>query len=249
MMGLQFVAQASSLLYRRLPVGSASKRTHERRLEIGDTVGWKTALRALAIALVGINTFAQDATYKNDFQSAEVGQAPKEFMVLDGGFAVAEEGGNKFLELPGAPLDTYGLLFGPTEKENRTVSARVFGTGKGRRFPTFSVGLNGVGGYKLQVSPGKKALELYKGDAVKASVPFDWQTGKWTRLALTMKKAGENQWVIDGKAYEDGGKEPEKPTVTFTDTEAPTPGRASIGGSPYSTTPIRYDDLVTAPAK
>jgi hypothetical protein len=203
----------------------------------------------LALASIATSALAQETVYKNDFEKAEIGQVPKEFMVLDGGFAIGEEGGNKFLELPGAPLDTFGLLFGPTEKENRTVSARVFGTGKGRRFPTFSIGLNGVGGYKLQMSPGKKALELYKSDAIKASVPFDWQSGKWTRLSLTVKKAGENQWVVDGRAFEDGSKEPEKPTVTFTDTEAPTQGRASIGGSPYATTPIRYDDLFTGLAK
>ena len=205
--------------------------------------------KLLTVAALTTSAIAQDAVYQNDFDKAQVGEVPKEFLVLDGGFAIAEESGNKFLELPGAPLDTFGLLFGSTEKENRTVSARVFSTGKGRRFPTFSVGLNGVGGYKLQVSPGKKALELYKGDEVKTSVPFDWQSGKWTRLSLTLKKAGENQWMVDGRAFEDGGKEPEQPTLTFTETETPTPGRASIGGSPYATTPIRYDDLFTGPAK
>ena len=69
------------------------------------------------------------------------------------------------------------------------------------------------------------------------------------RLALTVKKSGDSQWAVEGRAFEDGKTEPEKPTITFTDSEAPTPGRASIGGSPYATTPIRYDDLYTGPAK
>ncbi len=205
--------------------------------------------RFIAVGLLAASAFGQEATYKNDFEKATVGETPKEMMVLDGGFVVAEEGGNKFLELPGAPLDSFGLLFGPTEKENRTVSARIFGTGKGRRFPTFSVGLNGVGGYKLQVSPGKKTVELYKADALKASAPFEWASGKWTRLSLTFRKVKDGEWAIEGKAWEDGGKEPEKATVTAMDTEAPAAGRASIGGSPYATTPIRYDDLFTGPAK
>jgi hypothetical protein len=205
-------------------------------------------LAAAAIA-IGASLLAQDATYFYGFEKATPGEVPKEFMVLDGAFAVAQESTNKFLELPGAPLDTFGLLFGPTEKENRTASAKIFGTGKGRRFPTFSIGLNGVGGYKLQVSPGKKALELYKGDAVKASVPYEWQSGKWTTLALSVKKTGDNAWLVEGKAFAEGLPEPGKPTITFTDSEAPTPGRASIGGSPYATTPIRYDDLFTGPAK
>ena len=201
------------------------------------------------LTLLAATALAQDAVYKNDFQSAEVGKVPQELMVIDGGFAVREEGGNKFLELPGAPLDTFGLLFGPTEKENRTVSAKIFGTTKGRRAPTFNVGLGGVGGYKLQVSPGKKTLELYKADAVKTSVPFDWQSGKWTHVELTLKKAKENEWKLEGRAWTDGSPEPTAPTLMFTDSEAPPSGRASIGGSPYATTPIRYDDLYSGPAK
>ncbi|HEY6229496.1 MAG TPA: hypothetical protein VI282_20415, partial [Verrucomicrobiae bacterium] len=143
----------------------------------------------VAVVALSASAFAQDAVYKNDFQSAEVGKVPQEMMVIDGGFTVVEEAGNKCLELPGAPLDTFGILFGPTEKENRTASARIYGTSKGRRAPTFSIGLGGVGGYKLQVSPGKKMLELYKGDAVKTSVPFEWQSGKWTHLALIIRKS------------------------------------------------------------
>ena len=203
----------------------------------------------LMLASLVTTALAQDATYKNDFQSAEPGKLPQDVMVIDGGFTIAEEGGNKFVELPGAPLDTFGLLFGSTEKENRTVSARIFGTSKGRRAPTFSVGLGGLGGYKLQVSPGKKSVELYKADAVKTSVPFEWQSGKWTHLALTLKKAKDAEWTVEGRAWMEGSAEPAKPTLTFADTEEPAAGRAYIGGSPYATTPIRFDDLYTAPAK
>src|SRR2546422_2778071 len=69
--------------------------------------------------------------YENNFEKAEVGKVPEDFLVLEGAFAVKEESGNKFLELPGAPLDTFGLLFGPTESEGMVVSARVYGTAKG----------------------------------------------------------------------------------------------------------------------
>src|SRR5947208_7508729 len=117
--------------------------------------------------------------YENDFEQSELDKVPGDFLVLDGQFAVKEEGGNKFLELPGAPVDTYGVLFGPTEKEGIAVSARIFGTAKGRRYPTFAVGLNGQGAaaYRLQVSPAKKALELFKGDEVKATVRYEWKSG------------------------------------------------------------------------
>lgn len=80
-------------------------------------------------------TMAEEAKplYENNFEQAAVGSVPADFLVLDGGFAVKEEGGNKFLELPGAPLDSFGALFGPTQKSNVAVSARINGTNKGRR--------------------------------------------------------------------------------------------------------------------
>jgi hypothetical protein len=202
-----------------------------------------------AVWLLAATAFAQDAVYKNDFESAEVGKVPADMMILDGGFKIVDDNGNKVLELPGAPLETFGLLFGPTEKENRTVSGRVYGTSKGRRAPTFSIGLGGVGGYKLQVSPAKKLLELYKGSDPKMSVPFDWQTGKWTHLALTLKKSSEKEWKVEARAWTEGSPAPAAPQLTFTDAEEPPAGRASLGGSPYATTPIRYDDLFTGPAK
>src|SRR5216117_770705 len=132
----------------------------------------KIVCRIATVALT-ITAFAAEPkpVYENTFEKAEVGKVPDEMLVLDGAFAVKEEGGNKFLELPGAPLDTFGVLFGPTETNGLAVSARIYGTSKGRRFPTFGVGLNGVGGHRLLVSPGKKLLELYKGDEVVASVP------------------------------------------------------------------------------
>src|SRR6185312_11353016 len=111
----------------------------------------------------------------------------------DGVFAVKQECVNKFLILPGAPLDTFRLLYGPTTNFNVAASAEIFGTAKGRRFPTFGVGLNGVGGYRLQVSPAKKMLELYKGDDVLKSVAYDWKSGEWTQLRLEIKKAGEGK--------------------------------------------------------
>src|SRR2546422_11733671 len=98
--------------------------------------------------------------YENNFEKTEVGKVPPEFLVLDGGFAVKEEAGNRFLELPGSPLESFGVQFGPTESSDLSVTARIKGTAQGRRYPTFGVGLNGVAGYKLQVSPAKKTLDL-----------------------------------------------------------------------------------------
>ncbi|MBI3416531.1 MAG: hypothetical protein HY043_14645, partial [Verrucomicrobia bacterium] len=189
------------------------------------------------VVAVALGADATKPLYENNFEKTEVGKMLDDFLVLDGSFAVRQEGDNKFLELPGAPLDTFGALFGPTEKDGLVVSARVLGVGKGRRFPTFAVGLNGVAGYRLQVSPGKKALELYKGDAVKTSVPFDWTSDKWTRLRLQVRKIKDGVWKIEGKAWTQEASEPAW-LISFNETEAAPAGRASVWGCPYSGTPI-----------
>ena len=210
----------------------------------------KTCAELVLLTGLAFGALAQQAKplYENDFEKAALGKVPDDFLVLDGQFAVKEEGGNKFLELPGAPLDTFGVLFGPTEKEGTAVSARIFGTGKGRRYPTFAVGLNGQGtsAYRLQVSPAKKALELFKGDDLKCTVPYEWQSGAWTRLRLQVRKVKDGQWKVEGKVWTD--KEPSAWLVSFDEREQPVAGKASIWGSPYATTPIRFDELKVASA-
>jgi hypothetical protein len=207
---------------------------------------FELCLLSAALCLAGILASAKadeaKPLYENNFESAKVDAVPDDFLVLDGGFAVKEESGNKFLELPGTPLDSFGVLFGPTEKSDIIVSARIKGTKKGRRFPTFGVGLDGEGGYRLRVSPGKDALEIYKGDAVLASVPYTWKSGDWTLFTLQITKAGDT-WKVAGKAWAQGTAEPAQPLVTYDETKEPSAGRASIWGSPYSTTPIQFDDL------
>lgn len=188
------------------------------------------------------------ALYENSFEQTEVGKAPADFLVLDGAFAAKAESGNKFLELPGAPLDTYGALFGPTQSAGVAVSARIHSTGKGRRFPTFGVGLNGVGGYKLQVSPAKKALELYRSDELLDSAPYSWESDSWTTLRLQFRKVKEGEWRVEGNAWKYGAAEPKTWSISHGVKEEPNPGRASIWGNPYAGTPIRFDDVRVTPA-
>lgn len=185
--------------------------------------------------------------YQMTFQEAEPGRVPAELLVLDGAFAVRAEGEERFLELPGAPLETFGVLFGPAVTNDVSVSARFFGTGSGRRYPTFALGLGGVNGYKLRVSPGKKQLELLKADTVLQGVPYAWESGRWTHLRLQVRTAGGG-WKIEGKAWTEGAAEPAEWTIVREETEAPRPGRASIWGAPFAGTPIRFDDLTLSAA-
>lgn len=191
---------------------------------------------------------AAEPLYKNDFEAAEIGKAPAEVMIMAGSFEVKKGAEGQYLELPGEPLDTFGMLFGPSGKEDISASARFFGTKMGRKFPTFGISLNGVGGYRLQVSPAKQQLEFIKGDEPKLGVPFVWTSEAWTNLRITVRKDGAG-WVIEGRAWPAGSPEPEKPTITLTEKAEPTVGRAGIWGSPYAGTPIRFDDLLIAPLK
>jgi hypothetical protein len=191
-----------------------------------------------------------EPVYRNDFEKASAGNVPDEMMVLDGSFGVTTGAdGNKYLELPGSPLETYGVLFGPAEVAGLSVQARIQGTGKGRRFPVFGVGLNGVGGYRLHVSPAKKALELFRGDEPITTAPFNWESGSWTVLRLEQVKVKEGEYAVRGKAWKLGEKEPADWAIKHTAKAEIPPGRPSIWGSPYAGTPIQFDDLRVTPVK
>ena len=208
---------------------------------------WRKLVSLLFAAVMTANVSAQEKPiYEIDFEKSEVGKVPEEFLVLDGQFTVKEESGNKVLELPGAPLDTFGVLFGPTTNANVSASARIFGASKGRRYPAFGIGLNGVGGYKLQVTPAKKLLELYKGDEVVKSNAYDWKSGEWTELRLQVRQNKEGQFTVCGKAWTKGTEEPNE-WLCFDDAAPAPAGRASIWGTPYSGNPIQFDDLRVTP--
>ena len=205
----------------------------------------KTLLRCLlAVGLVAFTAQAAEPLYQNNFEKTQIGEVPNDFLVLDGDFAVKQEGGNKYLELPGAPLDAFGFMFGPSARHSNEISARMFGTKKGRRYPVFGIALNGVNGYRLQVAPAKRAIELLKGSAIVAKVPFRWGGGEWLRLALRVEQTGAAEWTVSGRVWADGKKAPAKPTITHKEAKEPRNGKPSIWGSPYSGTPIRYDDIV-----
>ena len=148
---------------------------------------WGTAGVCAAVSLA-LGLFAtpgeaaeEKPLYQNDFEKAEVGKVPDDMMVLEGAFAVKSDGTNKLLELPGAPVEDFTVLFGPTESAGLTITARLFGTSQGRRAPVLAVGSNGVGGYELQLAPAKKALELFKGEERLVSVPCTWESGTCSR--------------------------------------------------------------------
>lgn len=206
---------------------------------------------AVGVGLTGFPLRSAPAAkplYENNFEKATAGSVPDDFLVLDGSFAVKQDGDNKFFELAGAPVDSYGALFGPTEKDGVAVSARIRSTARKRRFPSFGVGLEGAGGYKLQISPAKDAIEISRNDDVKAKAPYQWESGKWTELRLRVWKIKNGTWKVEGKAWTEGNGEPKDWNVSVEANDEPPAGRAAIWGAPYAGTPIQYDDLVVTAA-
>lgn len=194
---------------------------------------------------------AAEPLYANDFQSTEKGKLPEGFLVMAGSFAVQEEGTvkavqeegtAKYLELPGDPLDTFGVLFGPAQPPAGNVTAKFYGTKQGRKQPAFGISLGGVGGYRLLMSGNKKALEIVKGDETRSSAPFTWEPGTWLSLRIRVSQSGSG-WLVEGKAWPAAAPEPAVWGIRFESKEAPPAGRPAIWGTPYSGTPIRFDDL------
>lgn len=187
--------------------------------------------------------------YSCDFSELPEGLVPDSFMVIQGEFEVKTDGTNKLLELPGAPLDSHSVLFGPVTNANVAVEVRIYSTSKGRRMPAFGVGLGGVAGYKLQIAPAKGTAELLLDTLVVASVPYDWKSGVWTQCKLQIRKTGEAAWTVEAKAWPAGSAEPSTWLLTKETHEAPINGQASVLGSPFSGKPIQYDDLRVVAAK
>jgi hypothetical protein len=206
-------------------------------------------MKFLAFIVLATAACAADVKplFEENFEKVEVGKVPEGFLILSGGFAVQQDGGNKFLELPGSPLDTFGVLFGPNEKAGVSVGAKFFGTKEGRKFPTFGVSVQGVGGYRLQASPAKKMLELFKGDELQKSVPYEWLGGAWTSLRVQIRAAG-GKWIVEGKAWPATSPEPTAWAISLDATEEPPEGRPALWGSPFSGDPIRFDDLAVTTA-
>ena len=188
--------------------------------------------------------------YRNDFQTNQAGKLPEDMLVLDGNFSIKSEGTNKFLQLPGAPLDTFSVQFGPIQTNPACVSAVIRSTAKGRRAPSFGVGLYGVAGFRLQVSAAKQSLEILKDQTSFASVPFDWKPGEWTILRLQAHSLPHTMWKIEGKAWTKGQPEPPAFQVSAEyKADSPLTGRCSVFGSPFAGTPIQFDDFEVADLK
>jgi hypothetical protein len=189
--------------------------------------------------------------YHTDVSGAELGKLPSDVQAVTGGYKVATFENDKVLELPGEPLDVFGLLFGPPGAAEVDVRARAWSAASGRRTPEFGVGTGDVAGYRLMLLPASRRLELRRGDEPVTSVEMKepWRSGTWTLLRLRVAKQANGHWSVQGKAWPAQGTEPQDWQLSYDAAQAPHAGRASVWGVPFSGQPIRFDDLSVEPAK
>lgn len=201
----------------------------------------------LAAALLALTTAmrAEEAAVSvESFSGLEVGPPPDKLMVVEGSWGVVEEDGDKRLELQSEPVVDAAILIGPSMKGEGAVRVKIRAA-KGRRAqPRFGVGLFGVSGVKVRVSPAQKKVELVHGDEVMAESAFEaWTENVWWQLELKVSAAGES-WQVEARLWPEGTPVPERPTLAKALAASPGQGRASLLGAPYANKPIHFDDVL-----
>lgn len=192
---------------------------------------------------------AAPGVVKLDFETMEPGDLPAELVVTDAEakFSIAVVENNKVLEMSPTPLVDGGVLLGTSIKGPATVSARVLATGKRRSHPRFGVGLHGAGGYRCLIAPARKEIQLMKDDAVVAQAPFEWKSGIWTRIEFTLSKNASGGSDLEARAWQEPTARPAAPQLTLTVPTPPGTGKASLWATPYSETPVAFDDIEATP--
>ena len=185
-------------------------------------------------------------TFAFDSEAWAEGDVPKEVFVVDGTVKIAAKDGNKAIMIDPTPITDATAQLGDSSNGSSSIEARVFASKKGRSTPRFGVSVHGMNGYRLIVNIGRKQVELIKADEVLKSVPFTWTTDTWTKLRLEAKKISDTEWIITGKVWPADGEEPKEPAIQHTDATMKGQGKCAIWGTPFSETPIWFDDIKVA---
>lgn len=200
-------------------------------------------IRISLIFLSLINLSNADSIYKNNFESYELNKFPDDMMEIDGLFKVNKnDQGKKHLEMASEPLTENAVIFGPSIKNSATLEVKVRGFKKRRSYPRFGIGLHGISGFRLRVVPSKNKIELVKNEEPVKSVPFEWNSEKWSNLRLQIEFSNDKS-LIKGWVWDDGSTPTLEPVITFSHDGTPGQGKASIWGTAYSGKVILFDDI------
>ena len=200
--------------------------------------GFIAILPGLLACIACVTT--ETSVFHESFSSAKA--LPADFTEFNGKVGIGRLNGNRYAELPAKPVSSRGLLFGPALSKGLRVEARFLAE-DGEKSPTFAVGLNGLSGYKLQVTPNKQQLELLRDEVIVHAEKFEWLSGKWTQLQLQVRELPGLQWAVEGKAWHEKQAKPKKWNLQWKDTAAPINGQPSVWGTPYAVKPIALDDV------
>lgn len=201
-----------------------------------------TALLASSLILFSQAFSAELKTFNYTVDEWPEGDPPKEVFVVDGTIKVATKDGNKAIMVSPDNLVDASAQFAVSAAGDSVVKARVFASKKGRSNPRFGVAVHGMSGYRLLVDAPKKQLQLVKSDEVVASVPFTWTSDAWLWMKLEVRKNAD-AWTITGKTWGADAIEPEEAQLTHQDKGLKGQGKASVWATPYSGTPIYFDDI------
>ncbi len=206
-------------------------------------------LRRLATAAVFFTTLghsiaAEKKTFTITADDWAEGEPPKEVFIVEGKIQITAKEGNKAIVIdPGAELADACAQVATSAAGESSIQARVFASKRARSVPKFGISVHGMSGYRLLVNAAKKQLELVKSDTVMASVPFSWTSDAWLTLKLDVLRAEGEAWTISGKAWPAGTSEPAAATIKAEDKGLKGQGKAGLWGTPYSQTPIYFDDI------
>lgn len=205
----------------------------------------KPALLASSLLLLTQAYSADLKTFTITSDEWPEGDPPKEVFVVDGTIKIAAKDGNKAIMVSPDNLVDASAQVAVSAAGESTIKAKVFASKQGRSNPRFGIAVHGMSGYRLLVNAPKKQLELVKSDETVASIPFTWASDAWLWMKLEARKSGE-EWIITGKVWAADATEPAEPLIKTTGKGLKGQGKASVWATPYSHTPIYFDDIEVA---
>jgi outer membrane protein assembly factor BamB len=209
-------------------------------------VGKKPAQHGLVEAKVGEIAgrarvrVAPGIPYKQDFEMIPIGGVPSGWVNTAGKYSVidyTDAAGNKSKVLfkrnndARPPLARAIAYLTMPDSTNYTIESDVMGVEKKDKLPDAGIVANRYTFYldSKTDAEGKRDAHLVSWEAlprVNVEVPFDWQSGVWYRLKMTIE-VGDKDAVVKCKVWERGKPEPEKWTIEFKD---PMPNRTGSAG-------------------
>ena len=204
----------------------------------------KLSAIASILALSSLASAADLKTFTINADEWAEGEVPKEVFIVEGKITITAKNGNKAIVIdPGAELTDACAQVATSAAGESSIEARVFASKRARSVPKFGVSVHGMSGYRLLVNAAKKQLELVKSDTVVASIPFTWTSDAWLKLKLEARRGAGDAWLITGKAWAADAAEPAEAMIKAEDKGLKGQGKTGLWGTPYSQTPIYFDDI------